>query len=74
MYDFISIGIIARNEGKVIATTLSYLLKQTYPLDKVEIIFVDGNSTDDSVQQVKNTLEGKVKYKIINERDIENPK
>lgn len=73
-YDFISIGIIARNEWKVIAFTLKYLLEQTYPLDKVEIIFVDGNSTDDTVSQVKKTLEGKIAYKIINERDIKNPK
>ncbi|MCX6824265.1 MAG: glycosyltransferase [candidate division SR1 bacterium] len=73
-YDYLSIGIIARNEGKVIARTLQYLLKQTYPLDKIEIVFVDGNSTDTTVDEVKNTLEGKVSYKIINERSIKNPK
>jgi len=73
-YDYISIWIIWRNEGKVIANTLEYILKQTYPLTFIEIIFVDGNSSDNSIQEIKRVLEGKITYKIINERDIKNPK
>lgn len=73
-YDQISIWIIGRNEWKVIWNTLEYLLEQTYPLEKIEIIFVDGNSSDNTVQEVEKALKGKIKYKIINERTITNPK
>ena len=42
----ISIGIIALNEEKYISGIMSDVLKQTYPLKKVELLFIDGGSTD----------------------------
>lgn len=73
-YDYITIWIIGRNEGKVIANTLQYLLKQTYPLQYCDIVFVDGNSSDNTVDEVKRVLEGNVNYIIVNEREFKNNK
>lgn len=73
-FDYVSIWIIGRNEWKVIANTLSYLLKQTYLLEYVEIVFVDWNSSDNTVSEVKRILEGNIKYTIVNERDFKNDK
>ena len=42
----ISIGIIALNEEKYISGIMSDVLKQTYPLKKVELLLIDGGSTD----------------------------
>lgn len=44
----ISFCIVAYNEEKTISYLLSDLLLQTYPLKSVELILVDGNSTDDT--------------------------
>ncbi len=66
--DFITVWIIARNEEKAIWNTLKYLLKQTYPKDKFEIILVDGNSTDNTKEVAENILsQWNIKYKILNE-------
>jgi len=42
----VSIGVIAYNEEKNIGALLDALLRQDYPKDKTEILFVDGRSTD----------------------------
>ena len=55
IYDYITIGIIVRNEEKTLPTTLQYLLEQTYPLDYCEIIIADGNSTD-KTREIAHTL------------------
>ena len=44
----VSIIIAARNEEKNLPETLSGLLRQDYPVDRLEIIVVDDRSTDDT--------------------------
>lgn len=46
MNDFISIIIPVFNEERYIAQCIDSLLKQDYPVEYMEWIFVDGNSTD----------------------------
>ena len=57
VWPIISVVIPIRNEEKFIAQTLDYIRKQDYPADKLEILVVDGRSTDrtrDIVQQIAN--------------------
>lgn len=49
----ISVIIPARNEEKNIDALLRALQKQTYPRDLIEVIVVDDNSTDQTVEVVK---------------------
>lgn len=71
--DFITIGIIARNEAKHIRTTLQFLVTQTYGKEHFEIIIADGNSSD-GTRDVAGTFlaAAHVSYKIINEKEYEN--
>lgn len=70
---FVSIGIIARNEWPNIGNTLRYLLNQDYPKDLYEIIVVDWNSSDNTIDAAKSVLEkGSVQYKVVNESIFEN--
>ena len=45
---FISVIVPVRNEAGFIAETLSQLLSQDYPVDRVEILVADGRSTDET--------------------------
>ena len=47
-----SIIIVNYNGKKYLKDCFSSILKQTYPQDKIEIIMVDNNSTDDSIALV----------------------
>lgn len=70
-YDYITIGIITRNEEKTLPLTLWFLLKQSYPLDHCEIIIADGNSNDNTQQVADNILsQSGISYKILNERNF----
>lgn len=67
----ITIGIIARNEEKNISNALKSILNQDFDICSYEIIVVDGNSTDNTQEITRKTLEGSgVKYKVINEADF----
>ena len=46
----VTIGIIAYNEHKYLPDLLNDLLEQTYPKELIEVIFVDGVSTDNTWQ------------------------
>lgn len=54
----ISFIIATYNSGDLVEKTIKSIIKQDYPKDKIEIIFSDGGSTD-------NTLEIAKKYSII---------
>ena len=70
MKDFITIGIIARNEEKNILSTLKSLINLKINNKNYEIILVDGNSTDHTREISDKYLKNqKIKYKIINEKD-----
>ena len=49
----ISVIVPVRNEGRRIESTLRQLLAQEYDSGKWEILVVDGESTDDTVEQVR---------------------
>lgn len=50
---FISVIMPVRNEAKAIANTLDSLLRQSYALERFEIIVVDGESTDNTREIVQ---------------------
>ena len=63
---FISICIAVKNEEKHIARTLDNLWAQDYPKEKMEVLLMDGNSTDKTVE-IASTYKRKFgDFKIIN--------
>jgi cellulose synthase/poly-beta-1,6-N-acetylglucosamine synthase-like glycosyltransferase len=67
----ITIIIVFRNEGHNILNLINSLNKLEYDQYKLEIIFVDDHSTDQSVSIIKENIELK-KYKIIELNRVEN--
>ncbi len=53
----ISIGIVAYNEEKNLPRILADVLKQTYPLKKIEIVLADSMSEDDTMRVMLNFAE-----------------
>ncbi len=51
----ISVIVPVRNESKHIQATLNQLLTQDYPSDRFEILVIDGQSTDDTPELVRQT-------------------
>lgn len=71
-YPFVSILVPAHNEGKVIGKTVESLLLLDYPIDKMELIVINDNSSDDSkdiLQSIK-TRYPKYNFTIINTDNI----
>lgn len=71
-YPFVSILVPAHNEGKVIGKTVESLLLLDYPRDKMELIVINDNSSDDSkdiLQNIKNKYK-KYNFTIINTDNI----
>ncbi|MCB9426001.1 MAG: glycosyltransferase [Flavobacteriales bacterium] len=62
-----SIVVPFRNEEKSLPNLLQSLSQLDYPLDKFEIILVDDESTDNSVEVIKRTLENHpdIQYQIL---------
>ena len=56
IYPTISIIVPIHNEEKVIARKIQNIEEITYPNDKVEVIFVDGQSTDRTTQIIEDQL------------------
>ena len=48
MFPFISVLIPIRNEGLYISRCIKSVLEQDYPQDQIEILVVDGMSTDNT--------------------------
>ena len=68
-FPFVSIVIPCRNEEKFISKCLDSIIAQDYPKDKIEVLVVDGRSTD----RTKEVVEGYTqKYPFI--RLLDNPK
>lgn len=71
-YPFVSILVPAHNEEKVIARTVESLLLLDYPIDKMELIVINDNSSDDS-EEILNEIKNRYKnynFKIINTDSI----
>lgn len=54
MEPFISIIVPVRNMERTIGTTFDYLMNVEYPRDRMEIVFADGGSTDNTISIIKN--------------------
>lgn len=71
-YPFVSILVPAHNEGMVIGKTVESLLGLDYPIDKMELIVINDNSSDDSkdiLQNIKNRHR-QYNFTIINTDNI----
>lgn len=56
---FVSVIVSFKNEAKNLKKHVEALMGQEYPKDRYEIILVDDGSTDNSMQIVKNEINGK---------------
>ncbi len=56
----VSIIIATKNSGKTLEKTLQSIKKQNYPIDKIEVLIIDGGSRDNTRK-----IADKFKYKII---------
>lgn len=65
-FPFISIIIPSRNEEKFIGRCLDSLIKNNYPKERIEILVMDGRSTDQTREIIKNYSE---KYSFIKFKD-----
>ncbi|WP_195238251.1 glycosyltransferase [Romboutsia sp. 1001285H_161024_C4] len=71
-FPFVSILIPAHNEGKVIGKTVESLLLLDYPIDKMELIVINDNSSDNSkeiLENIKNRYRN-YNFTIINTDNI----
>lgn len=64
--DTISVVIPVFNEKDYIERFIKSVLQQEYDFEKVELIFIDGNSTDNTVDLIKKNLSNvDINYKIL---------
>lgn len=70
---FVSALLVTRNEGKFIERALLSLINQTYPKNRYEIMVIDGESTDRTLEIV-NDLIKQYKTDLFDIRIINNPK
>jgi glycosyltransferase involved in cell wall biosynthesis len=71
IHPLFSFIIVARNASPYISGTLSDFLKQDYPLDRVELILVDGRSSDDTRHIMENFAEAHKELKV---KVLDNPR
>jgi glycosyltransferase involved in cell wall biosynthesis len=69
LYPQITIGICTKNNAKTILKTLKSILKLDYPIEKIELIIVDGLSQDNTVNIIKKILEKtNVNWKLLSDK------
>lgn len=61
----VSVIVCARNEGQIISRLLQSLTNLRYPEDKYEIILVDDDSTDDTLNIMNDFASGKSNWKVL---------
>ena len=72
---FVTAMIVVRNEESYIRTAILSLLEQDYPKEKMELLIIDGQSTDRTVEVAKQTVaDWSAQGKSISVRYLENPK
>lgn len=64
----VSVLLAIRNEGKFIARTLTAIIDQTYPTEKMEIVIADGLSTDET-RDIVRSFESSHKHIVL----LDNP-
>jgi glycosyltransferase involved in cell wall biosynthesis len=52
----VTVGLCVKNGAETIQTAIQSLCKQTYPPQNTELLIVDGNSQDTTIQIIKNNL------------------
>lgn len=68
----VSLCVIAYNEEKFLPNLLEDLAKQTYPHELIEIVLVDGNSSDQTKQVMMDFRDSEKSFKEI--KILDNPK
>ena len=58
----VTLGIIAYNEEKYLPQLLRNIVEQTYPINKIEIVLVDGKSEDDTLKIMKKFAEDNTNF------------
>lgn len=61
----ISVIIIVRDEVKNIERCLSQIVRQDYPMDRIEVLIADGESTDDTIAVAKAFPMGEARLRVI---------
>lgn len=65
----ITVGICVRNSEGTIAATINSIVSQNFPRDKMEIIIVDGNSQDKTLDVVNNLVAAtEIKCRIFSDK------
>lgn len=65
----VTIGVCVRNSRRTIAEALTSILVSDYPKDMIEVVLVDGVSTDGTVEIVSSTLKGSpVHWRILSDQ------
>lgn len=70
----VSIIIPILNEECYIEKLIKSILEQDYDFSKIEIIFVDGNSTDKTVEIINRKITNNIEYRILYNPDKITPK
>lgn len=72
---FVTAMIVVRNEEKNISKAILSFLNQDYPKDKYELLIIDGESTDHTIEAAKQTVEAYSKENVaVSVRYLDNPK
>jgi glycosyltransferase involved in cell wall biosynthesis len=62
----VTIGVCVKNSEKTIRDAIASLLYQTFPIESMELIIVDGNSLDRTIEIAQDALkETKMDYRIL---------
>ena len=64
-YPFVTVGIITKNEGEHIKCTIESILGSDYTKNRYEILVVDGNSTDNTQDIIKNLKKSNKNVRLI---------
>jgi len=64
-FPFVSVLIAARNESANVNDCIKALSELDYPKEKIEILFGDDNSTDDTFEKIRNLISDKSEFKLF---------
>ena len=70
----VSILLPVRNEGKYISKTVKSLFEQDYPHEMLEIVIADGNSNDNTKDELEKLKKKYKSIKVVNNPGLTMPK
>jgi succinoglycan biosynthesis protein ExoA len=62
---FVTVIMPVRNEASMIPRSLGAVLAQDYPVDHLEVLVVDGRSTDQTVEFIRSVAAGETRVKLL---------